>query len=50
MTPETPVAQLDLSEEIKAFLQVRDNRLRGRKFKPSFLQKLFNDGFDLPFQ
>src|SRR6516162_6950811 len=39
-----------LPEEIKAFLHVRDNRLRRRKFKPSFLQKLLDDGFNLSFQ
>ena len=39
-----------LSEEIKAFLHVRDDRLRRRKFKPSFLQKLHNDGFNFSFQ
>jgi len=36
--------------EIKAFLHVRDDRLRRRKFEPSFLQKLHNDGFNLSFQ
>ena len=39
-----------LPEEIKAFLHVRDDRLRRRKFEPSFLQKLHNDGFNLSFQ
>ena len=39
-----------LSEEVKAFLHVRDNCLRRRKFKPSFWQEFLNDGFDLPFQ
>src|SRR5258707_6695880 len=39
-----------LSEEIKAFLHVGDDRLFRREFKPSFLQKLFNEGFDLSFQ
>jgi len=39
-----------LSEKIKTFLHVRDDRLRRRKFKPSFLQEFLNDGLDLPFQ
>ena len=34
-----------LSEEIKAFLHVGDDRLFRRKFKSSFLQKLLNEGF-----
>ena len=36
-----------LSEEIKAFLHVRDDCLCRRKFKPSFLQELLDDGLDL---
>ena len=47
--PVRVTAQI-LSEEIKAFLHVRDDRFRRGKFKPSFLQKLLNDGFDFPFQ
>jgi hypothetical protein len=39
-----------LSEEIKTFLHVGDDRLRGRKFQPSFLQKLLDEGFDFSFQ
>jgi len=39
-----------LSEEIKAFLHVGDDRLRRRKFQPSFLQKLLDEGLDFSFQ
>ena len=39
-----------LSEEIKAALHVRDDGLRWRKFKPSFSQKLLDEGFDFSFQ
>ncbi len=39
-----------LSEEIKAVLHVRDDRLRWRKFKTSFLQELLDEGFDFSFQ
>ena len=39
-----------LSEEIKTFLHVGDDRLRGRKFQTSFLQKLLDEGFDFSFQ
>lgn len=39
-----------LSEEVKAVRHVRDDRLRGREFKPSFLQKLRDEWFDLSFQ
>jgi hypothetical protein len=39
-----------LSEEIKAFLHVGNDRLRGRKFQPSFLQKLLDEGFNFSFQ
>ncbi len=39
-----------LSEEIKTFLHVGDDRLRGRKFQPSFLQKLLDEGSDFSFQ
>jgi hypothetical protein len=35
-----------LSEEIKTFLHVGNDRLRGRKFQPSFLQKLLDEGFN----
>ena len=34
----------------KAFLHVRDDRLRRRKFKPAFVQKLLDEGFDFSFQ
>jgi hypothetical protein len=37
-----------LSEEIKAFLHVGDDRLRRRKFQPSFLQKLLDEGLISP--
>src|ERR1700719_5120684 len=39
-----------LSEEIKAVLHVRDDRLRWRKFKTSFLQELLDEVFDFSFQ
>ncbi len=39
-----------LSEEIKAALHVRNDGLRWRKFKPSFLQELLNEGFDFSYQ
>ena len=39
-----------LSEEIKTFLHVGDDRLRGRKFQTSLLQKLLDEGFDFSFQ
>ena len=39
-----------LSEEIKALLHVRDDCLLGRKFKPSWSQKLLDEGLDFSFQ
>src|SRR6266853_4700684 len=39
-----------LSEKIEALLHVRDDRLLGRKFQPSFEQKLLDEGLDFPFQ
>ena len=39
-----------VSEEIKAFLHVRNDCLRRREFKASFLQELPDEGFDLSFQ
>jgi hypothetical protein len=39
-----------LSEEVKALFHVRDDSLRRRKLKPSFLQELFDQGFDFLFQ
>ena len=39
-----------LSEEIKAFLPMGDDRLRGRKCQPSFLQKLLDEGLDFSLQ
>jgi hypothetical protein len=39
-----------LSEEIKALLHVRNDCLRGREFKTSFLQELLDKGIDLCFQ
>jgi hypothetical protein len=39
-----------LSEEIKTLLHVGDDRLRGRKFQPSLLQKLLDEGLDFSFQ
>jgi len=37
-----------LSEEIKTFLHVGNDRLRGRKFQPSCLQKLLDEGLISP--
>jgi len=39
-----------LSEEIKAFLHVRNDGLRGREFEPSLLKELLDEGLDLSFQ
>jgi hypothetical protein len=39
-----------LSEEIKAVLHVRDDCLRRREFKTSFLQELLDQGLDFSFQ
>ena len=39
-----------LSEEIKAVLHVRNDRLCRREFKTSFLQELLDQGLDLSFQ
>ena len=39
-----------LSEEIKAVFHVRDDCLRRREFKTSFLQELLDEGFDLSCQ
>jgi hypothetical protein len=39
-----------LSEKIKAVLHVRNDCLCRRKFKPSFLQELLDEGLDLTFQ
>ena len=39
-----------LSEEIKALLHVRDDCLLGRKLKPSWSQKLLDEGLDFSFQ
>ena len=39
-----------LSEEIKTFLHMGDDRLRRRKFQASFVQKLLDEGFDFSFQ
>ena len=39
-----------LSEEIKAVLHVRNDSLRGRKFKTSILQELLDQRLDLSFQ
>src|SRR6266481_2916907 len=39
-----------LPEKIKAALHMRDDRLRWRKFKTSFSQKLLDEGFDFSFQ
>ena len=44
------VAAHVLSEEIKAFLHVRNDGLRGREFEPSLLKKLLDEGLDLSFQ
>ena len=39
-----------LSEEIKTFPHMCDDRLRGRKFQTSFLQELLDEGLDFSFQ
>jgi hypothetical protein len=39
-----------LSEEIKAVFHVRDDCLRRREFKTSYLQELLDEGFDFSFQ
>jgi hypothetical protein len=39
-----------VSEKIKTFLHVGDDRLCGRKFQASFLQKLLDEGLDFSFQ
>ena len=39
-----------LSEEIKAFLHVCNDRLRRRKLQPSFVQKLLDEGLNFSFQ
>jgi hypothetical protein len=39
-----------LSEEIEALLHVRDDRLLGREFKPSGLQKLLDEGLHFSLQ
>ena len=39
-----------LPEEIKAFLHMCDDRLRRRKFQPSFVQKFLHEGFNFSFQ
>ena len=39
-----------LSEEIKTFPHVCDDRLRGRKCQTSFLQELLDEGLDFSFQ
>lgn len=39
-----------LSEEIKAVLHVRNDGLRRREFKTSFLQELLDQGLDFSFQ
>ena len=39
-----------LSEKIKAFLHVRDDRLRRRKLQSSFAQKLLDERLDFSFQ
>jgi hypothetical protein len=39
-----------LSEEIKTFSYMCDDRLRGRKFQTSFLQELLDEGLDFSFQ
>ena len=39
-----------LSEEIKAMLHVRNDGLRRREFKTSFLQELLDQGLDFSFQ
>src|SRR5260370_40607780 len=44
------LSALVLSEKVKALRHVRDECLRGRKFKPAFSQKLLEEGFDFSFQ
>ena len=44
------VAAHVLSEEIKAFLHVRNDRLRGREFEPPLLKELLNKGLDPSLQ
>src|SRR6266705_21782 len=44
------VAAHVLSEEIKAFLHVRNDGLRGREFEPALLKELLNEGLYLSFQ
>jgi hypothetical protein len=44
------VAAHVLSEEVKAFLHVRNDGLRGREFEPALLKELLNEGLDLSFQ
>jgi len=44
------VAAYVLSEEIKAFLHVRNDGLRGREFEPPLLKELFNKGLDISLQ
>src|SRR5260221_9860778 len=44
------VAAHVLSEEIKAFLHMRNDGLRGREFEPTLLKKLLNEGLYLSFQ
>ena len=39
-----------LAEKVEAFFHVRDDRLRGREFKSTLLQKLLNEEFDFSFQ
>jgi hypothetical protein len=39
-----------LSEEIKAFLHVGNDRLRRRKFQSLFFQKLLDEGLDSSFR
>lgn len=39
-----------LSEEIKTMLHVRNDCLRRREFKTSFLQELLDQGLDFSFQ
>ena len=42
------VAAHVLSEEIKAFLHVRSDGLRGREFEPALLKELLNEGWTSP--
>ena len=44
------VAAHVLSEEINAFLHVRNDRLRGREFEPPLVKELLNEGLDLSLQ